>query len=63
MNMRKGFVLAVLPFFVLCGCTTSAGYGAYAGAGLGSILGSAIGGQIIPGEYKDARFRKGHDGN
>lgn len=44
MNMRKGFVLAILPFFVLCGCTTSAGYGAYAGAGLGSILGSAIGG-------------------
>lgn len=42
--MRKGFVLAVLPFFVLYGCTTSAGYGAYAGAGLGSILGSAIGG-------------------
>lgn len=42
--MRKVFVLAVLPFFVLCGCTTSAGYGAYAGAGLGSILGSAIGG-------------------
>ncbi len=42
--MRKIFILALLPLLVFSGCTTSAGYGAYAGAGLGSILGSAIGG-------------------
>ena len=48
--MRKFFILSVCAVFVLSGCGTYTGAGAYTGANLGSIFGSAIGG--ISGGYR-----------
>ena len=48
--MRKFIVYSVCAVFVLSGCGTYAGAGAYTGANLGSIFGSAIGG--ISGGYR-----------